>query len=313
MPVVNDPTTPTVNVSVPVPTPVATQPRRQPAAAPAPPPQPVPQGGVPPALPPVPAGFGQVGPNESMMMPQPEPSAFILPFSPEPRQRAAVGVVRRGRALPKLKLKSAAGERTSGLQKFAKQYNIPGAKGTTGGRKMNGVLRYMGADSATVDAMLAALNHHDLIHTENADRNRRMAAADALRDAGREEEADLLAGENVVRVRGGRVLPGQQIAIVTRPRGAWRWQNAYGISKYVPTRTARGDWVWRAVTSTGKYSEPQLRGMGHGGTRRGSLHSVPLTETERAEYRIPETERGPRTAREGGEVRIGPVTLGPLA
>lgn len=102
MPVVNDPTTPTVQVSVPVPTPVQ-QPRRRPAPAPLP--QPVPQGGVAPALPPVPAGFGAVGPQESAMMPQPEPTAFILPFSPEPGGGRAGGVVRRKRALPTLKLK----------------------------------------------------------------------------------------------------------------------------------------------------------------------------------------------------------------
>lgn len=70
-------------------------------------------------------------------------------------------------------------------------------------------------------------------------------------------------------------------SIVTRQRGSWKYQDAYGLSTYAPHRTKDGRWVWKSVGSCGKYSWPQLRRMGT--TTRlplGGKHHRPLTPAE---------------------------------
>ena len=54
-----------------------------------------------------------------------------------------------------------------------------------------------------------------------------------------------------------------QTALVTRPQGSWRWQDAFAISVYrwvVNYDETRG--VWRHVSTGRKMSEPQLRARG---------------------------------------------------
>lgn len=69
-------------------------------------------------------------------------------------------------------------------------------------------------------------------------------------------------------------------AIVTRQRGSWKYQDAYGVSTYAPKLTKRGVWVWAAVGSHGKYSWPQLRRNGLSSLPLGSKHHRPLTPAE---------------------------------
>lgn len=73
-------------------------------------------------------------------------------------------------------------------------------------------------------------------------------------------------------------------AIVTRPRGSWRWQDAYGISRYKAHWTRDGRLIWRCTSSHGKYSLPQLRRLGYDTSRIGGLHNKPITASEVKAY-----------------------------
>ena len=77
----------------------------------------------------------------------------------------------------------------------------------------------------------------------------------------------------------GMIAPLYAERIVTCPRGAWRWQDAYSISRYRARLARDGRVMWYSVERCGKWSEPQLRryGIVDGivpvqGTRYGSLH-----------------------------------------
>ena len=51
-------------------------------------------------------------------------------------------------------------------------------------------------------------------------------------------------------------------ALVTRPRGCWKWQKAYGIAKCRATRARSGKLIWKTIGYVvNKASEPQLRGV----------------------------------------------------
>ncbi len=65
-------------------------------------------------------------------------------------------------------------------------------------------------------------------------------------------------------------------AIVTKPRGSWIWQDAYGISTYEPYVTKTGRVLLRSVSQSSKYSWPQLRHRAKN-LPQGSLHNVPPT------------------------------------
>ena len=70
-----------------------------------------------------------------------------------------------------------------------------------------------------------------------------------------------------------------QTRIVTRQKGSWRWQEAYGVVEYTRVRTVDGRSVWRSTNVlVGKASIPQLRRLGFGfwDLRRGSLHHKPV-------------------------------------
>lgn len=68
--------------------------------------------------------------------------------------------------------------------------------------------------------------------------------------------------------------------IVTRQRGSWKWQDAYGISTYAPKRTKKGKWVWEQVGTRGKWSWPQLRRHGLACLPLGSKHHREMTPAE---------------------------------
>lgn len=51
-------------------------------------------------------------------------------------------------------------------------------------------------------------------------------------------------------------------ALVTRPQGGWKWQNAFAVSRYRLTIGYRGKPVWKFVFRSRKYSEPQIRNRG---------------------------------------------------
>ena len=46
--------------------------------------------------------------------------------------------------------------------------------------------------------------------------------------------------------------------IVKRPKGSWKWQNAYAISTYKLCLNKRNKLVWKFVSRTDKKSKPQL-------------------------------------------------------
>lgn len=72
----------------------------------------------------------------------------------------------------------------------------------------------------------------------------------------------------------------QATRIVSRARGSWKWQDAFGLSFYEPKVLRNGKTVWVSVSSYGKFSAPQLRRLGYGEHPHGSLHMVPLTRDE---------------------------------
>jgi hypothetical protein len=65
--------------------------------------------------------------------------------------------------------------------------------------------------------------------------------------------------------------------IVTRPRGSWKWQNAYAVATYAPHLTRDGRWVWKLAHRTRKMSAPQLRGTD---LPRGGRHMAPMTDDQ---------------------------------
>lgn len=69
-------------------------------------------------------------------------------------------------------------------------------------------------------------------------------------------------------------------AIVTRQRGSWKYQDAYGVSTYAPKLTKRGKWVWEQVGTHGKYSWPQLRRNGLVTLPLGGKHHREMTPAE---------------------------------
>lgn len=64
--------------------------------------------------------------------------------------------------------------------------------------------------------------------------------------------------------------------IVTEQRGSWRWQDAFRIATYEQYTTRDGRLVWRSVDRSRKLSLPQIRALGLGGLRHGSLHHKPV-------------------------------------
>ena len=72
-------------------------------------------------------------------------------------------------------------------------------------------LKYSGADHSTVEHFLNLLSLPEHNHTRwgRGDQNLRMAAADAFRDRGRDEEADLLQGNHHVVIHEGKVKRGR--------------------------------------------------------------------------------------------------------
>jgi len=64
--------------------------------------------------------------------------------------------------------------------------------------------------------------------------------------------------------------------IVTRPRGTWKWQDAYGVVEYRLRMTKLGRWVWTSWrTVVEKSTMSQLKRLGYDGIRLGSLHNRP--------------------------------------
>lgn len=68
--------------------------------------------------------------------------------------------------------------------------------------------------------------------------------------------------------------------IVTSAKGSWRWQDAYRISTYEARVLKNGKTCWVSVSTTGKFSIPQLKRHGYSDLQHGSLHHKPLTREE---------------------------------
>lgn len=64
--------------------------------------------------------------------------------------------------------------------------------------------------------------------------------------------------------------------IVTSCRGSWRWQNAYRIATYAPALLKNGKLVWKSISTSPKYSWPQLVRSGLDSLPMGSLHNVEI-------------------------------------
>ena len=70
-------------------------------------------------------------------------------------------------------------------------------------------------------------------------------------------------------------------AIVTHPRGSWKWQDAYVIAEYVPVALNSGKIVWKSVGHSNKFSKPQLRSMGlWDNLHHYSLHMKPVNKKD---------------------------------
>lgn len=68
--------------------------------------------------------------------------------------------------------------------------------------------------------------------------------------------------------------------VIARPRGSWRWQNAYSVVEYSVGVLANGTAVWkRTGIIVHKSSLPQLRRMGYSEIPRGGLHNKPVDRT----------------------------------
>lgn len=65
-------------------------------------------------------------------------------------------------------------------------------------------------------------------------------------------------------------------AIVSRARGSWKYQDAFGISCYIPKVTKDGRIILRCSSSKGKYSAPQLKRLALNNLPSGSLHNQRL-------------------------------------
>lgn len=64
--------------------------------------------------------------------------------------------------------------------------------------------------------------------------------------------------------------------ICARPRGAWKWQDAYAITTYAIRRTRDLRYVWTCYDRGSKRSLPQLRQAdGKYSYRFGGLHNRP--------------------------------------
>jgi len=50
--------------------------------------------------------------------------------------------------------------------------------------------------------------------------------------------------------------------LVTRPRGSWKWQDAFAISTYQLTVGHMGEAIYKFVGRSAKFSEPQLKRYG---------------------------------------------------
>jgi hypothetical protein len=64
--------------------------------------------------------------------------------------------------------------------------------------------------------------------------------------------------------------------IVTRKNGSWKYQQAFGFSKYAPCPRVRGGgYYWRSINSCGKFARTQRTADDFTQWRIGSLHLKP--------------------------------------
>lgn len=69
----------------------------------------------------------------------------------------------------------------------------------------------------------------------------------------------------------------EEIRIVHRARGSWKWQEAYTVSAYRPQVLKNGKKVWRfAGNLTRKMSAPQIAQSQFAAIPHGSLHNKPV-------------------------------------
>jgi hypothetical protein len=72
--------------------------------------------------------------------------------------------------------------------------------------------------------------------------------------------------------------------IVTRPKGSWKYQDAYAISIYRLAKGKKGQWLWKWDSyEVNKASWPQLVRMGKDKIKSGGLHNSVATYDELVE------------------------------
>lgn len=69
-------------------------------------------------------------------------------------------------------------------------------------------------------------------------------------------------------------------SLVARPKGTWRWQDAYAVSSHALTRRRDGTLGWVMSRRSSKMSLPQIVRAGARYDYTGGLHQRPLTASE---------------------------------
>lgn len=69
--------------------------------------------------------------------------------------------------------------------------------------------------------------------------------------------------------------------IVSRPRGTWKWQDAYAISTCQPSFSSRAKyWYWICARRGDKMSMPQLKRAGYDRTSMPSRHNTRVSKRD---------------------------------
>lgn len=67
--------------------------------------------------------------------------------------------------------------------------------------------------------------------------------------------------------------------VVTRAKGSWRWQDAFGLSYYLPAVTKTGKHIFRSVSSAGKFAHTRAtqwkwKRYGCGSIHNAEIHAI---------------------------------------
>lgn len=118
------------------------------------------------------------------------------------------------------------------------------------------------------------------VHAAPHDDAPKLVYADYLDEQGHNHLANTI---RAIVQNKAKVLPAQHhiSSIVTVPRGTWKWQDAFAISIYRPTKGVNGAWYYRAHRyPVAKASLPQLRRFGYtpDNITMGGRHNHPVPD-----------------------------------